>query len=258
MLLAIDIGNTHTTLGVFSGEELVKNWRISTDLKKTADEYAVLIRELFSLSPLEIGGVKAAILESVVPHLNMIFQESIKGLFGLDPLVLNYQTPIGLENRYDNPREVGMDRLANAVGGKAALGAPVVIVDFGTAITLDLVDREGAYAGGIILPGREMGADALFKRTSKLPRISLLRPPKVLGKTTDTSMQSGLFYGAIGSVETLIERLWEEIGYKTKVVVTGGGGQELVREMKHVDLFDPHLTLRGLSFIWRHKAGEGC
>lgn len=257
MLLTIDIGNTHITLGVFSDHTLVENWKISTDLKKTEDEYAVIFSNLFSLGKVELGKVKGAIVESVVPHLAWIFQKTIKRLFHFEPLIMNHEIDIGLENLYDNPREVGMDRLANAVGGKAALGAPVIIVDFGTAITLDLVAQDGSYLGGIILPGQEMSADSLFKRTSRLPRISLIRPPRILGKSTVASMQSGLFYGTIGAVETLIHRIWEEAGYHTKVAVTGGGAVELVREISLVDLFDPYLTLRGLELIWLHNSKTG-
>lgn len=254
MLLTIDIGNTHITLGVFSDRKLVEHWRISTDLKKTEDEYALIFYNLFSLGRLELEKVKGAIIESVVPHLGWIFKKTVKRLFHFDPLIMTHETDIGLENRYDNPQEVGMDRLANAVGGKAALGIPVIIVDFGTAITLDLVAQDGAYTGGIILPGQEMSADSLFKRTSRLPRISLIKPPRVLGKSTVASMQSGLFYGTIGAMEALIRRVWDEAGYQTKVAVTGGGATELVTEITLVDLFDPYLTLRGLELIWLYNS----
>jgi len=253
MLLALDIGNSIISLGVFSDDTLVDHYRISSDLKKTEDEYALVIRDLFALKGLDVSKVNGAIIESVVPQLLQVLQKSIQSLFHLDALIFTYQTPISLENRYENPQEVGMDRLANAVGGINALGAPVIIVDFGTAVTLDLVDKDGAYAGGVILPGREISAEALFKRTSKLPRVSLLPPPKTLGKTTITSIQSGLFWGTLGSVESLIRRLWKEIGYETKVIVTGGGASELIPEMPYVDLFDPYLTLRGLQSIWSHN-----
>jgi type III pantothenate kinase len=253
MLLALDIGNSIISLGVFSHDTLVDHWRISSDLKKTEDEYALIIRDLFSLKGLESSEVNGAIIESVVPQLLQVLQKSIQRLFHLDALIFSSQTPMGIENRYENPQEVGMDRLANAVGGINALGAPVIIVDFGTAITLDLVDKDRAYAGGVILPGMEISAEALFKRTSKLPRVSLLPPPNALGKTTITSIQSGLFWGTLGSVESLIRRLWKEIGYETKVIVTGGGAAELIHEMPYVDLFDPHLTLRGLQSIWSHN-----
>jgi len=250
MLLTIDIGNTHVALGIFSNNTLVEHWRISTDMKKTEDEYAISLQNLFSLSHLEQKNIKGAILESVVPHLALVFEKAIKRLFDFDPLILNHKTPIGLVNLYENPLEVGLDRLANAVGGKNILGAPVIIVDFGTAITLDLVDKNGAYAGGVILPGKEMGADALYKRTSKLPRIPLIRPPGVLGTTTISSMQSGLFFGTIGAVEALVRNLWKEMGYKTKVIVTGGGASLLINEISLMDLYDPYLTLRGLQIIW--------
>ena len=253
MLLALDIGNSIISLGLFSGENLIDHWRISSDLKKTEDEYALVLRNLFSLAGREVSEIQGVIIESVVPQLLWILTDSIKRLFNLEPLILTFQTPIGLENRYENPQEVGMDRLANAVGGIQSVGAPVIIVDFGTAITLDLVDQDGAYAGGAILPGREISAEALFKRTSRLPRISLQRPPQILGKTTFFSMQSGLFFGTLGAVEFMIHRLWKEIGYKTKVIVTGGGAAELIPEMPYVDLFDPHLTLRGLRAIWTHN-----
>lgn len=253
MLLALDIGNSIISLGLFSEERLVDHWRISSDLKKTEDEYALIIRDLFSFKSLNISEVNGAIIESVVPQLLLVLRKSIQSLFNLEALILTSQTPIEIENRYENPQEVGMDRLANAVGGIKALGPPVIIVDFGTAITLDLVDKNGAYAGGVILPGMEISAEALFKRTSKLPRVSLLPPPNALGKTTITSIQSGLFWGTLGSVESLIRRLWKEIGCDTRVIVTGGGAAELIPEMPYVDLFDPYLTLRGLQSIWSYN-----
>jgi type III pantothenate kinase len=250
MLLTIDVGNTHITLGVFKNDNLSVHWRIATDLKKTEDEYAMILRNLFSLSEWDKSRVKGAIVESVIPHLNWVLKKSIRKVFDLNTLILTTQTNIGLKNLYSNPQEVGMDRLANAVCGKRVYGAPIIIVDFGTAITLDLVNRDGNYVGGVIMPGLEMGADALFKRTSKLPRISLLCPPHIIGKSTVTSLQAGLYYGALGSVSYLIEKFWEEIGYKTNVVATGGGAGYLVRELSMIDSYDPYLTLRGLKHIW--------
>jgi len=250
MFFAADIGNTNIVLGLFEGNEIIEHWRVSTDLRRTEDEYAILLHELFAMKQRDVAYVKGAILESVVPHLNEKIKKSMERTFGFPPLVMTSETPIGLENRYAIPREVGMDRLANAVGGKMKMGAPLIIIDFGTAITLDLVDKDGAYAGGCILPGLETSADALFLRTAQLPRIELLRPPAVLGKTTVASMQSGLYFGTIGAVDTLIDRLWEEIGYKTAIIVTGGGAAQIVNELAHPCEYDPHLTLRGLKAIW--------
>ena len=255
MLLTIDIGNSCINLGIFQNQELKIHWRIASDLYKTQDEYTVLMANLMSLNRMKVRDIKDAVMASVVPPLTRKFESSVRSLFHLEPLVMDHHTPIGIENRYDNPEEVGMDRLANAVGGKNLVGAPVIIIDFGTAITIDLVDKEGDYAGGVILPGREMSAEALFKRTAKLPSISLFRPPRVLGKYTIASMQSGLFYGTIGSIESLLKRLWKEIGYQTKVILTGGNASELVHEMSYLDQYDPHLTLRGLQVIshYNHK-----
>jgi len=250
MFFAADIGNTNIVLGLFEGDEIIEHWRISTDMRRTEDEYAVLLHELFATKQRDVDSVKGAILESVVPHLNEKIKKSMERTFGFPPLVMTFETPTGLVNRYASPREVGMDRLANAVGGKMKMGAPLIIIDFGTAITLDLVDKEGAYAGGCILPGLETGADALFLRTAQLPRIELLRPPAVLGKTTVASMQSGLYFGTIGAVDALIDRLWDEIGYKTAIIVTGGGAGQIVNELAHKCEYDPHLTLRGLKAIW--------
>jgi len=255
MLLTVDIGNTTIALGIFRGEDLVDHWRISSDLKKTADEYAICIRNLFSLSGREPSDISGSIIESVVPPLTGRLAAGVKRISGKDPFLFNHNTPIDLENRYEIPEQVGMDRLANAAGAKYLWGAPIIIVDFGTAITLDFLDREGAYAGGVILPGLEMSANALFRGTSRLPRISLVRPPRVLGTTTDASMQSGLFFGTLGAVESLIERLWEEAGYKTRVVATGGGASEIARGISRLDAFEPFLTLKGLNAIWHYNQG---
>ena len=250
MIVAIDIGNTTIALGLFEGNRLLETWRIGSERKKTGDEYALLIRGLFAMGGFDGAAVKGAIIGSVVPPLNAVLQKCGERLWGFPPLLMTHETPIGMENRYGNPQEVGMDRLANAVGGKRRTGAPVIIVDFGTAVTLDLVDRDGAYAGGCILPGLETSAEALSRCTAQLPRIPLQKPSRVLGKTTIVSIQAGLYFGITSAVDGLIDRLWDEIGYKTAVIVTGGGADSLNWDLAHEHIYDPHLTLLGLKAIW--------
>ncbi len=250
MLLTLNIGNTSVVIGVFRESNLITSWRVGTDLSKTEDEYAVAFHSLFKLSNLEVGDMTGAIISSVVPQLTLVMNKAIERVFGLTAQALDHQTPLPMRNLYEYPSEVGFDRLANAVGGKMLFGTPLIIVDFGTATTLDVITREGDYAGGIILPGLEMSADALYRRTSRLPQIPILKPHRVLGTNTVSSMQSGLFYGSVGAIEGLIERLWRELGYETKVVATGGLAQLFSHEIRHISALEPFLALYGLKSIW--------
>ena len=256
MLIAVDIGNTNIVLGVFRENDLIHHWRLGTDFRKTSDEYAVMFHSLFELNGTDISRIKGAIISSVVPSLNEPVKRALEHLFRIEAMILSCDAGIGLENRYERPEEVGMDRLANAVAAVESKGFPVIVVDFGTAVTLDVVDKNGAYAGGIIMPGLGMGADALFRHTSKLPRISIEKPRSVLGVNTIGSIQSGLFYGTAGAAGSLIEKLWKELGYQTGVIATGGSAPSLIREIPHVDDFDPYLILRGLKIIWSRNSGK--
>jgi len=252
MFLAIDIGNTITALGIFDGEKLVNRWRIATESRRTREEYSIIIDGLFRLEPVVAREhVSSCLLASVVPHLTHSFSSSIKSICPTIAIkVLDSSLNIGMKNLYENPREVGADRLANAVGGKRLYGFPLIIADFGTATTLDIVNKDGDYLGGIILPGLEMSADALFTKTAQLPRIPISLPEKIIGTTTVKSIQSGICFGSISSVDSLIDRIWKELGYTTKVVGTGGYVEMLSSVSRNISAIEPYLTLYGLKFIW--------
>ena len=256
MLLAIDIGNTKIMVGVFQFDtgRLRHHWRISSDLSKTSDEYAVTFNDLFMLEQFDLSNVKGAIIASVVPSLTSVVSASVEKVFSVPVQMLTHTTNIPLINRYKNPREVGMDRLANAVGGKELFGAPLIIVDFGTSITLDVISPDEEYLGGIILPGPDIAADALSSKTATLPRISIDIPENVLGQDTVSSIQSGLYYGNLCAIEGLIRRLWNELGFTCDVVATGGLGSLFAEKSELISKSSPYLTLYGLRAIWeQHK-----
>jgi type III pantothenate kinase len=257
MLLTVDIGNTSMVMGIFGGAQLITSWRIGSDSRKTEDEYAIVLHNLFQLHHEETAKVTGAIISSVVPQLTLVMNKAIERVFGLTAEVLDHQTPIPMRNLYEYPGEVGVDRLANAVGGKMLYGAPLIVVDFGTATTLDVITPEGDYAGGIILAGLEMSADGLYRRTSRLPQIPIVKPARVLGTNTVSSMQSGLFYGSVAAIDGLIERLWRELGYETKVVATGGLASLFFHESRYISVCEPFLTLYGLKSIWEQQSGTG-
>lgn len=250
MILAVNIGNTNIAAAVFDGDAIKECWRLASDAKKSEDEYALALQGLMNMQGLAASDIKGAIIGSVVPALNEKWAGCLNRVIGVSPLVMTHRTPIGMENRYTNPAEVGMDRLANAVGGKLMMGAPVIVLDIGTAATLDIVDREGAYAGGCILAGLETTAEALALRTARLPRISPRKPAAAAGKSTLASLESGIFYGMVGAVDGLVERLWAEIGYETGLIATGGGAAAILKSLKHSWRHDPSLTLRGLKAVW--------
>ena len=250
MILAINIGNTNTSAAVFDGEIIRACRRFASDGNKAEDDCEFALQGLMDLNGLAAQDINGAIIGSVVPPLNEKWKSCIQKILGIFPLVMSHQTPIGMENRYINPAEVGMDRLANAVGGKLIIGAPVIILDVGTAATLDLVDKEGAYAGGCIFAGLETTAEALALKTARLPRIAPRKPAAAAGRSTVASLESGIFYGMVGAVDSLTERLWSEIGYETGLIATGGGASAILGCLKHSWQHDPNLTLRGLKTIW--------
>jgi type III pantothenate kinase len=250
MLLVIDIGNTQTVLGVYDGETLVNDWRISTDAGKSADEYGVLLTTLLRLGGHEPDEVSGVCLSSVVPPLTGIMRKTIDRFFHVTPVVVGPGVKTGLSILYDNPREVGADRIVNAVAGYDIYGGPLIIVDFGTATTFCAVSAEGEYLGGSIAPGVRVGADALAARTAKLPKVELLRPPTVVGKDTVSSMQSGLIYGFADLVDGLICRIRDELGGRATVVGTGGLVDTISSVAKNIEHVEPHLTLKGLRIIY--------
>jgi type III pantothenate kinase len=249
MLLAIDVGNTNIAFGVFEGESLRATWNVATDLNKTADEYAVLILNLLPREGLTLSNIDQMIIASVVPPLEPIFEELSQRYLGIPPLVVGPGVKTGVRICTDNPREVGADRVANAAAAHHLYGGPLIVIDFGTATTLDAVSKEGDYLGGAIAPGIGIAAEALFERASKLPRIELVSPEHAIGKNTVVSMQSGVIFGYVGLIESLVTRIRKELGGKVRVVATGGFATAIAKETKVVDVVDPHLTLIGLRLI---------
>jgi type III pantothenate kinase len=257
MILAADIGNTHTSLALFEGTELRHHWMLATALHRTADEYLVALDHLLDVGSVRRGDVTGAIVASVVPPLTSTWADLAARLVGQDNvLVMDAETPTGIENRYESPRDVGPDRLANAVAGSKALGCPLIVVDFGTATTLDVVSRDGAYLGGAILPGPEMASEALYAKTARLPRVSIDDPGRAIGNSTDRSIRSGIFYGTVGAIDSMIERIHAELGERCPVIATGGAGKPFAEASRYIAQYDAFLTLRGLNEIWKLNRGR--
>ncbi|GAB4558816.1 MAG: type III pantothenate kinase [Anaerolineae bacterium] len=250
MILAVDIGNTNITLGAYEGDRLRAHWRIATAHERMPDEYGILLLQLMAhrgLRPDDIGGV---VVGSVVPVLTGVFQEVSHEYLGHDPLIVTAGVRTGVRIRYENPREVGADRVADCVAVQHKYGGPACVVDFGTATTFDAISREGDYLGGAIAPGIGIAAEALFAKASKLYRVELTPPPKVIGTNTAQAMQSGIFFGYVALVEGLVERFREVLGEDMKVIATGGLAPRVARETAVIEHVDPWLTLDGLRIIY--------
>jgi type III pantothenate kinase len=254
-LFCVDIGNTNIVMGLYQGKTLVTHWRIATDHQKMADEYAMLILDLFQRAGQDPAAVEGVIVASVVPPLTSIFEKLSERYFHQAPLVVRGGVRTGVHIRYDNPQEVGADRVVNAVAAYHRYGGPACVVDFGTATTFDALSAEGDYLGGAIAPGIGIAAEALFQRTAKLPRIDLTRPPGVIGKNTVESMRSGLLFGYVGLVEGIVARFRAELGAGMKVIGTGGLAPLIAAETAVIDAVDPWLTLEGLRLIWEMNQG---
>ena len=250
MLLAIDIGNTNVTLGVFKDGELYATWHIATGIHRMPDEYASLMLNLLYLKGLSFSDITKVSMCSVVPPLTAIFEEMVKQFFNTEPLVIGAGVKTGVSIRMDDPREVGTDRIVNAAAAHHLYGGPVIIVDMGTATTFDTVSREGDYIGGAIAPGLNTAAEALFMRTAKLPRVELVRPKHAIGTNTTSAMQSGLVFGYVGLVESIISRIQLELDEKAKVVATGGFANIIAEETPVIEVINPDLTLIGLRLIY--------
>ena len=250
MLLAIDIGNTETTLGVFDGEELRATWHLATSIHRRADEYAALLFNLMHYQHLETADIKEVVLCSVVPPLIATFEELFGRYFHISPLVVGAGVKTGVRIRMDNPKEVGADRIVNAAAGHHLYGGPLIIADMGTATTLDVVSKEGDYLGGVIAPGIITAAEALFTRAAALPRVELVRPKQAIGTNTITAMQSGIIFGYVGLVEGLVARIRKELGEKARVIATGGYAELIAAEARVIDAVNPDLTLVGLRLIY--------
>lgn len=250
MLLAIDIGNTNVVLGVFDKEKLVENWRVGTNTQITPDEYAMIFKDLFGFVGLEFKQITGVIISTVVPPLLPVMTEMSHKYFRLEPMVVTHEIKTGIKMRYDNPKEVGADRIVNAAAAYKLYGGPIIIVDFGTATTFCAVTKSGEYLGGAIAPGVKISAEALFQRASKLPRVELAKPPKVIGADTISSMQSGIIYGYAGLVDGIVERMKKELSMEAKVVATGGLAELVSPETKTIQEIKPHLTLEGLRLVY--------
>ena len=251
MLLVIDIGNTNIVLGVYRGEELIAHWRLATKKQKTADEYGIQLHHLFRNKELDTKDVDGAIISCVVPPLQSVMEEACHDFFGIRPLVVGPGIKTGIPIRYDNPKEVGADRIVNALAAFTKYGGPIVIVDFGTATTFDVINEQGEYLGGVICPGIAISVEALFQKASKLPRIELSKPTALIGKTTINAMQSGIYYGYIGLVDEICTRIKKEMGGQIQVVATGGLADLISEESRTIQLNDPLLTLEGLYKIYK-------
>ena len=257
MLFCVDIGNTNVVMGLYEDGKLATHWRIATDHQKMADEYAMLILNLFERSGQDPATVQGVIIASVVPPLIAIFEKLSRRYFHQVPLVVGADVDTGVRVLLDNPGEVGADRVANAVAVHHKYGGPACVVDFGTATTFDAISAGGDYLGGAIAPGIGIAAEALFQRTAKLPRIELVRPPSAIGKGTVQAMQVGLIFGYIGLVEGLVARIRSELGPEMKVIATGGLASLIGAETGVIDAVEPWLTLDGLHLIWERVQGGG-
>ncbi len=254
MLLALDVGNTNITIGTFEGTVLKGRWRLRTIKEQTADEWGILLRNLFTLSSLELSAVDGVIISSVVPAVDQPLEAMAERYFGRRPMFINPLADVGIKIRYDNPREVGADRLVNAVAGFSKYGGPCVVVDLGTTINFDIVGGDGTFLGGLICPGIGMSISGLFARTARLPMVDFREPEKLIGSNTVGSITSGLYYGFVGMIDGILERLIGELGAETKCIATGGQGHMIVQSSRFAKIYDEDLTLDGLRIIWARRA----
>ncbi len=250
MLLAIDVGNTNIMLGVYEENQLQTWWRISTNREQTEDEYGVIIRNLFQQSGLQPASIKAIVISSVVPPLRYPLEKMSQKYFNVHPIIVGPGVKTGLNILMDNPREVGADRVVNAVAAIELYGGPLIIVDFGTATTFCAISERGEYLGGAIAPGIGISTEALFERAAKLPRVELVLPEKIIGKNTVLSIQSGILFGFVGQVDGIVRRMMREFSSKPLVVATGGLAGLIARESETIEEVNPFLTLEGLRIIY--------
>lgn len=249
MLLAIDVGNTQTVLGLFQKDRLHAHWRMSTDASRSADEWTAALASFLSIKEVDRAGVQDAVICSVVPPLTGTIVEVIRAFFGKQPLEVGPGTKTGIRILYDNPLEVGSDRIANSVAALDRTGGPAIVIDFGTATTFDALSDRSEYLGGVIVPGLGISAGALFARAAKLPHVEVRKPPRIIGRNTIHSIQSGLYHGYGAMIRGMLEAIKKEMDNDPKVIATGGLSEVLSDHLAGVDVVDPHLTLEGLRII---------
>lgn len=263
MLLAIDVGNTNIVLGVFEGELLTESWRLVTMRERTSDEIGILVTHLFERSDIDLSRIDGIILSSVVPPLTRTMEEMCERFFDMSPLTVDPASNTGMPVLYQPAADVGADRVVNAVAAYEAFGRaeslPLIVVDFGTATTFDAISKRGEYIGGVICPGIGISADALFQRAARLPKVDVRKPPSIVGQTTVTSMQAGLFFGYVAMVDGIVARMRRELpeGGRAACIATGGMAEVLAAETASIQSVEPDLTLQGLRLIWERSSGKG-
>jgi type III pantothenate kinase len=253
LLLCIDVGNTQTVLGLFRGREITSRWRIRSDRDRTADEYSHLIKDLLRGDGVDAGSLNGVVVSSVVPPARQALIDMSVTVFDLVPLMVGPGIKTGMPILYDNPREVGADRIANAVAAFERYREALIVIDFGTAITFDVISQVGEYLGGVIFPGVQISLDALFLKAAKLPRVELEKPSRVVGRDTISSIQSGIIYGYAGLVDSIVEKINSETGLRAKVVATGGLAGSISGEAQSISEVIPDLTLEGLRILWERN-----
>ncbi len=256
MILVIDVGNTNTVIGIFQQDTLVAHWRLATNPMLSQDELGLNLFTLMEIKKIPIDSIDASVISSVVPTITQTFQGMIRNYFHLEPIVIGPGVKTGINIKYDNPKEVGSDRIVNAIAAYRIYGGPCIVVDFGTATTFDALNEQGHYLGGCICPGLKISSEALFARASKLPKVDLVKPAKIIGKNTEQSMQAGIVYGYIGQVDYIVRRMKKELGGKATVVATGDYAALICNDVPSVDHINPDLTFIGLKLLYELNQKE--